>query len=80
MGNGAPDRVNIPCIMHDTRLCQIDYKMKNNLHGTKMIYRYTTYYDVKQDTCQVKRPDTRKFYRYLLCVKNQLMLTLCMEN
>ena len=20
--NGAPDRVNIPCLMHDTRLCQ----------------------------------------------------------
>ena len=19
---GAPDRVNIPCLMHDTRLCQ----------------------------------------------------------
>ena len=21
---GAPDRVNIPCLKHDTRLCQID--------------------------------------------------------
>ena len=27
---GAPDRVNIPCPMHDTRLCQIDVKMTNN--------------------------------------------------
>ena len=27
---GAPDRVNIPCLMHDTRLCQIDVKMTNN--------------------------------------------------
>ena len=31
----APDRVNIPCPMHDTRLCQIDVKMTNKLHGTK---------------------------------------------
>ena len=23
----APDRVNIPCLMHDTRLCQLDVKM-----------------------------------------------------
>ena len=23
---GAPDRVNIPCLMHDTRLCQFDVK------------------------------------------------------
>ena len=27
---GAPDRVNIPCLMHDTRLSQIDVKMTNN--------------------------------------------------
>ena len=27
---GARDRVNIPCLMHDTRLCQIDVKMTNN--------------------------------------------------
>ena len=26
---GAPDRVNIPCLMHDTHLCQIDFKMTN---------------------------------------------------
>ena len=25
---GAPDRV--PCLMHDTSLCQIDIKMTNN--------------------------------------------------
>ena len=24
---GAPDRVNIACVMHDTRLCQIYVKM-----------------------------------------------------
>ena len=24
---GDPYRVNIPCVMHDTRLCQIDVKM-----------------------------------------------------
>ena len=32
MGSGvrAPDRVNIPCLMHDTRLCQLDVKMTNN--------------------------------------------------
>ena len=27
---GAPDRVSIPCLMHDTRLCQLDVKMTNN--------------------------------------------------
>ena len=27
---GAPDRVNIPCLVHDTHLCQIDVKMTNN--------------------------------------------------
>ena len=26
----APDRVTIPCIMYDTRLCQMDVKMTNN--------------------------------------------------
>ena len=34
---GTPDRVNIPCIMHDIRLCQLDVKMINNYHGTKSI-------------------------------------------
>ena len=29
-GKGAPDRVLIPCAMHNTRLCQSDVKMKNN--------------------------------------------------
>ena len=27
---GDPDRVNIPCLMHDTRLCRLDVKMTNN--------------------------------------------------
>ena len=27
---GAPDRVNIPCLMHDTRLCQFDVKSKGS--------------------------------------------------
>ena len=27
---GALDRVNIPCLMHDTRFCQNDVKMTNN--------------------------------------------------
>ena len=26
----APDRVNIPCLVHDTRLRQLDVKMTNN--------------------------------------------------
>ena len=30
---GVRDRVNIPCLMHDTRLCQYDVKMTNDLHG-----------------------------------------------
>ena len=29
-GPGAPDRVNIPCLMHDTYLCQIDVKLSKN--------------------------------------------------
>ena len=33
----APDRVNIPCLMHDNRLCQLDVEMTNNYHGTKSI-------------------------------------------
>ena len=33
---GAPDRVNIPCLMHDTRLCQLDVKMTN-------VYIYNVY-------------------------------------
>ena len=36
-GKGTPDKVNIPCLMHDTCLCQLDVKIKNNYHGTKMI-------------------------------------------
>ena len=36
-GTSAPDRVNIPCLMHDTRLCQLDVKMTNNYHRTKGI-------------------------------------------
>ena len=32
---GAPDRVNIPCLMHDTRarLCQLDVSMTINWLG-----------------------------------------------
>ena len=26
----APDRKNTPCLMGDTRLCQLDIKMTNN--------------------------------------------------
>ena len=32
---GAPDTVNIPCLMHDTRFCQLDVKMTNNYHVRK---------------------------------------------
>ena len=28
-------RVNIPCLMHDTSLCQLDVKLTNIYHGTK---------------------------------------------
>ena len=27
---GAPDRINITFILHDTRLCQLDVKITNN--------------------------------------------------
>ena len=27
---GAPDNANIPCLMHATRLCQLDVKMTND--------------------------------------------------
>ena len=30
-------RVNIPCHIHDNRLCQLDVKMTNDLHGTNKI-------------------------------------------
>ena len=44
---GAPDRVNIPCLIHDIRLCQIDVKMTNNQHGTKIKRcKYKTCHDV----------------------------------
>ena len=33
---GAQDRVHIACLMHDTRLSQIDVKMTNNQHRTKI--------------------------------------------
>ena len=32
---GASNRVNIPYLVHDTRLYQFDVKMINNQHGTK---------------------------------------------
>ena len=32
---GAPDKSNTPCIMHVTRLCQLDVILTNNYHGTK---------------------------------------------
>ena len=34
---GALDRLTIPCLMHDTCLCQLDVKMTNSYHGTKSI-------------------------------------------
>ena len=62
-GSGT-DRVNIPCLMHDTRLCKLDVQMTNNYHGTK-IFKYKTCQDVKTGihniNGQVKRPDTRSF-------------------
>ena len=27
---GPPDRVSIPCLMHDSRLCQLDVRMTND--------------------------------------------------
>ena len=27
---GAPNRINPPCLMHDTLLCQLDVEMTNN--------------------------------------------------
>ena len=34
---GASDRVNTPCLMHDTLLRHIDVKMTDNYHGTNMM-------------------------------------------
>ena len=34
---GAPDKVNIPYLMHDTSLCQLDVIMTNNNHGTNIM-------------------------------------------
>ena len=57
------NRVNIPCLMHDTRLCQLDVKMTNNYHGTKVL-KFKTCRDVKNrytqhSIRQGKRPDFR---------------------
>ena len=30
MPQGAEDRVNIPCLISDTHLCQVDIKMADN--------------------------------------------------
>ena len=71
MVHGAPDRVNIPCFMHDTHLCQLDVKMTNN----KLRYKYKTCHDVKNRRtlhnyiCQVKRPDTRSLILIIGCLK-----------
>ena len=50
---GAPDRVNIPCLIHDTHLCQIDDKMTNNYHGTK---------DIKNKTCYDGKTGVHNIY------------------
>ena len=49
MGSGTGcSRVNIPCLVHDAHLCQIDVKMtNNNWHGTKKDYKYKTCYYIK---------------------------------
>ena len=31
----APDKVNIPCLMHDTRLCQLDTSTESNIKKHK---------------------------------------------
>ena len=42
---GAPDRVNVPRHMRDTRLCKLDAKMTKT--GTELTRcKYKTYYDV----------------------------------
>ena len=59
MGSGRPstypDRVNITCLMHDTRLCQFDVKMTYNWHGTKYICKYKTchmfYFNLDYEVC-----------------------------
>ena len=48
MGSGAPDRVNIPYLMQDTRVCQIDVKMTNKTATELERGKYETCYDVKR--------------------------------
>ena len=36
---GAPDRVNIPCPMHDTRLCQTDVKIYKSMEPKRCKYK-----------------------------------------
>ena len=44
---GSPDRVNISCLMHDTRLFQYDV----NMTCTELIrYKHKICYDVKTET------------------------------
>ena len=42
---GAQDRVNIPCFMHDTRICQSDFKMTTSTEPTR--HKYKTCQDIK---------------------------------
>ena len=39
---GVPDRVNIPCLMHDTRLCQIDRVIVLTMSGEVSLLDYVT--------------------------------------
>ena len=50
-GSGAKvlQIVNIPCLMHDTRLCQFDVKMTNNYQFTEQkVHKFKTCQDVKK--------------------------------
>ena len=53
---GAPDRVNIPCLIHDTRLCQLDVKMTRNQKGKfESFYtsKITTYKSVHSNKVRI---------------------------
>ena len=44
---GDPDRVNIPCLMYGTRLCQTDHRNEKDTSTEHIRYRSITCYNIE---------------------------------
>ena len=71
---GAPDRVNIPCLMHDTRLCQLDVQMTNNYHGTKQWHTC-----LKENKCEYMKNNSRYLAQNARCKMQSDLLMKCKD-